>query len=143
VDAHWYPTQLGQRAKVDEFLDFWQSAMNPAVLRLAQMKLMYKLRFRLAAPDEKVVASAIKDHQKHKKLMKSYFIGDKAFIGGDQPSVADLLAVCTLEQTAVAGVDHSEESDYTSRVAAQCQDFDLLHENVRNAVQTLTDMKML
>ena len=43
MDSHWYPTSLGERVKVDEFLDFWQSAMNPAVLRLVQMKLMFKV----------------------------------------------------------------------------------------------------
>jgi len=143
VEPHWYPTPLGQRVKVDEFLDFWQSMMNPAVLRLVQMKLMYKLRFRLAAPDEKVIAAATKDHQKHKKLIKNYFVGDQAFIGGGQPTIADLLAVCTLEQTAIAGADHSEELDYTSRVAASCPEFDLLHQDVRGGVQTLTDLKLL
>ena len=32
--------------QVDEFLDFWQSTLNPAALALVQNVLMYKLFFR-------------------------------------------------------------------------------------------------
>jgi hypothetical protein len=28
---------------VDEFLDFWQSSMNPNTIKLVQNKLMYKV----------------------------------------------------------------------------------------------------
>ena len=36
---------LQERIKVDEFLDFWQSTLNPVALRLVQNKLMWKVNF--------------------------------------------------------------------------------------------------
>ena len=40
----WYGERdLQDRIKVDEFLDFWQSTLNPASLKFAQQKLGYKV----------------------------------------------------------------------------------------------------
>ena len=40
----WYADRaLKEKVKVDEFLDNWQSTINPTALRLVQNKLMYKV----------------------------------------------------------------------------------------------------
>ena len=40
----WYwDRDLLDRIKVDEFLDYWQSTLNPAALKYAQNKLGYKV----------------------------------------------------------------------------------------------------
>ena len=40
----WYGERdLKDGIKVDEFLDFWQSTLNPAALKFAQNKLGYKV----------------------------------------------------------------------------------------------------
>ena len=40
----WYGERdLKDKIKVDEFLDFWQSTLNPAALKFAQNKLGYKV----------------------------------------------------------------------------------------------------
>ena len=42
---HWYGAKnLEEKIKVDEFLDFWQSTLNPVALKLVQNKLMWKVR---------------------------------------------------------------------------------------------------
>merc|ERR1712240_728253 len=102
----WYGAlDLPTKTKTDEFLDFWQSTLNPVALKLVQNKLMWKLFFRLKAPNEQLISEAEKTHQQQKKIIKNYFLGDKQFIGGESASIADLLCVCTLEQTAIAGAD--------------------------------------
>merc|ERR1712179_456975 len=141
----WYGARdLQEKIKVDEFLDFWQSSFNPVALKLVQNKLMWKLFFRLKAPNEELIAEAQKAHADQTKIVKKYFLADKPFIGGEIASIADLMCVCTLEQTAVAGADHSANSDYMERVReAAGEMYDELTEDVKKIPDTLKAMKML
>merc|ERR1712080_607300 len=86
---------------VDEFLDFYQSTLNPAALALVQNVLMFKLFFRYKEPNAKAIEDASGLHAKHKLLLDSYFLekGSKPFVGGDRASIADLLCAATLDQT--------------------------------------------
>ena len=45
---------------MDEFLDHWQSTLQPTALALVQNKLMWKLFFRLKEPNKQAVAAAEK-----------------------------------------------------------------------------------
>merc|ERR1711963_1334628 len=113
----WYGSKnLQERIKVDEFLDFWQSTLNPVALKLVQNKLMWKLFFRLKAPNEKLIAEAEESHKQQKDIVRKYFLAGRPFIGGESPSIADLMCVCTLEQTAVAGANHESSNEYIERV---------------------------
>ena len=51
----WYPTDLTDRIKIDEFFDFWQSSMNPALIRASQQNHFYKILFKKEVKDEKLV----------------------------------------------------------------------------------------
>ena len=42
---------------MDEFLDHWQSTLQPTALALVQNKLMWKLFFRLKEPNKQAVAA--------------------------------------------------------------------------------------
>ena len=42
-EAWYWDRHLQDRIKVDEFLDYWQSTLNPAALKYAQNKLGYKV----------------------------------------------------------------------------------------------------
>merc|ERR1711963_481394 len=135
----WYGSKnLQERIKVDEFLDFWQSSLNPVALKLVQNKLMWKLFFRLKEPNLKLISEAEKEHEKQKQLVKSYFLGGMPFIGGETISIADLLCVCTLEQTAVAGANHESSKDYIERVRqASLGHYDELTEDCKKIPETL------
>merc|ERR1719193_2421860 len=66
----WYGgLDLKNKIKVDEFLDFWQSTMNPAVLGVVQHTLMYKLFFRLKEQNTEAIKNATKLHQQHKGVL--------------------------------------------------------------------------
>merc|ERR1712183_1038283 len=80
----WYGAMdLQERIKVDEFLDFWQSTLNPVALRLVQNKLMWKLFFRLKAPrNQDIIDEAMKTHEQQKDIVRKYFLTGKPFIGG-------------------------------------------------------------
>ena len=68
------------------------------------------------SPDQEVVEQCWKTHKDHKQIIQEYFIGEKQFIGGDDVSVADLMLVATLQQTALTGCHHGDFQDYISRV---------------------------
>ena len=41
----WYGARsIQEKAKVDEFLDYWQSTLHPNVIRLTQNKLLFKVK---------------------------------------------------------------------------------------------------
>jgi len=138
---------LKDKIKVDEFLDFWQSSLNPAALALVQNVLMFKMFFRLKEPNAKAVADASALHSKHKLLLDSYFLekGAKPFIGGDRASIADLLCAATLDQTKEAGADHAANTDYMERVreAVSAEIYDQVTSDCRAIPSILREMKML
>merc|ERR1712142_1241200 len=72
-----------------------------------------------------------------------YFLAGKPFIGGDSPSIADLMWICTLEQTAAAGADHRTCNDYIERVRQSIVSYDDVTEEWRNVPESLKAMKML
>eukprot|EP00091_Calanus_sinicus_P013867 TRINITY_DN30815_c0_g1_i1.p1 TRINITY_DN30815_c0_g1~~TRINITY_DN30815_c0_g1_i1.p1 ORF type:complete len:106 (+),score=29.68 TRINITY_DN30815_c0_g1_i1:178-495(+) len=105
---------------------------------------MWKLFFRLKAPNEQLIAEAEKAHEQQKDLVRKYFLAGKPFIGGESVSIADLMCVCTLEQTAVAGADHGTSKEYMERVRqATLAVYDELTEDCKNIPETLKAMKML
>eukprot|EP00092_Neocalanus_flemingeri_P028435 GFUD01030876.1.p1 GENE.GFUD01030876.1~~GFUD01030876.1.p1 ORF type:complete len:224 (-),score=68.80 GFUD01030876.1:97-768(-) len=141
----WYGAKdLQERIKVDEFLDFWQSTLNPVALKFVQNKLMWKLFFRLKAPNQELIDEALKAHELQKDIVRKYFLAGKPFIGGETASIADLLCVCTLEQTAAGGVNHDTSKEYMERVRQATLDvYDELTEDCKKIPETLRAMKML
>lgn len=142
----WYGARsLEEKTKIDEFLDNWQSTINPNVMTLVRNNLLYKMVFRKSEPDQKVVKACSKLHTDHKTLIKKYFMGSNQFIGGAQPSIADIMLVCTLQQSGVAGADHSDMKDYISgvREATDTTTYDELDKFIYNLPQSLKEMKML
>jgi len=105
---------------------------------------MWKLFFRLKAPNEKLIAEAEESHKQQKDIVRKYFLAGRPFIGGESPSIADLMCVCTLEQTAVAGANHESSSEYIERVRqATIGCYDELTEDCKRIPETLKSMKML
>ena len=87
----------------------------------------------------------MKAHNDHKTVLKKYFIGSNQFIGGGQPSIADIMMVCTLQQSAAAAADHADVQDYVAKVrdATDTKTYDELDAFIKALPQTLKAMKML
>ena len=103
------------------------------------------MMFRRKEPDQKIVDESLKAHNEHKKVLKDYFIGQNKFVGGDQPSIADILVTTTLQQTELSGADHGDFADYFQgvREATDASSFDELEKHIQALPQSLRDMKML
>jgi hypothetical protein len=77
----WYPTDLQDRIKIDEFFDFWQSSMNPALIRASQQNHFYKILLKKEKKDETLVqgiqncsicSKTLYISKKSKQRLKSY-----------------------------------------------------------------------
>nr|AQS22579.1 glutathione s-transferase theta-1-like protein [Pseudodiaptomus poplesia] len=139
----WYPKDLKKRAKVDEFLDHWHSTFNPTIFNLMRNKLFYKMLFRADKPDEKVIAELRKAKDSNNKLFNSYFIKGKPFVAGEAPSIADILATVTMDQTSLIGEDLSPVTAYMDRVKSHLEGYDELHKVAMEMPVTLRKMKMI
>ncbi|KAF3851500.1 hypothetical protein F7725_013272 [Dissostichus mawsoni] len=91
---HWYPADLQQRARVNEYLS-WQH-MN---LRAHGSKV-----FLLKVPKEKMDA-AVQDLNQSLQMLEDKFLQNKPFIVGDKISVADLVAIVEIIQPVATGLD--------------------------------------
>jgi hypothetical protein len=51
--------EISDRIKIDEFFDFWQSTMNPSLIRASLQNHFYKILFKKEQKDEKLVKGSI------------------------------------------------------------------------------------
>ena len=101
IDNSLYPTNLQDRARVDEYLE-WQH-MNTRMTCSYYYILKYlKPRTIGKSPDDdRIVASAQKQMEDTLNIIEKQWLSDdkQTFIGGlKDVSMADLLAACELEQ---------------------------------------------
>uniref|UniRef100_A0A3Q2Y6E2 Glutathione S-transferase theta 1a n=1 Tax=Hippocampus comes TaxID=109280 RepID=A0A3Q2Y6E2_HIPCM len=91
---HWYPADLRQRARVNEYLS-WQQ-MN---LRAHGSKV-----FLLKVGSFKFVV-VVEELSQTVDVLDKYFLGEKLFLCGASISLADLVAVAEIMQPVSSGVD--------------------------------------
>ena len=99
-----YPTEPGRRAMVDSAMFYLIGTMYPLVARATYPVLHFaqypgEVGWSDADDDAKLQAqqAAIAALAKPIDVFHVFFIGDKAFIGGDVPSIADIRLAATLE----------------------------------------------
>ncbi|XP_014262384.1 glutathione S-transferase theta-1-like [Cimex lectularius] len=139
VDDHWYPNDVKEQAKVDEYLE-WQHLGTRFACG------MY-FRIMWLTPMATKVAPNSKLAEKHKELMvntcntvQDVWLGDKKYICGDKISIADLLAVSELEQPRLAGYDPREGrpklAEYMERVRQDTNpSYDVAHKVLNTIVE--------
>nr|XP_020450942.1 glutathione S-transferase theta-1-like isoform X2 [Monopterus albus] len=104
VADHWYPADLQQRARVDEYLSWQHMNLRAHGTKVLLLKFMYPLVMDSEPPKEKVDA-AVEDLNQSLKLLEEKFLQSKSFIIGEQISLADLVAIVALMQPIGAGMD--------------------------------------
>jgi glutathione S-transferase len=99
-----YPTDPGARAMVDNAMFYLIGTFYPLVARATYPTLgfaQYPGEVATSDADDAMKAKAQQDAQEALAepldVFRSYFVGDKRFIGGDQPSIADMRLAATLE----------------------------------------------
>jgi glutathione S-transferase len=119
-----YPTDLKRRAMIDSANFYTMSMLYPLVARATYPRLSF------AGYPGEVATSEASDEDKESarkaaedaipRILETYrdFYGaDGGFIGGDQPSIADIRLACTLEFLAVTDLELPEwTKDYLERV---------------------------
>uniref|UniRef100_A0A8C6SU31 glutathione transferase n=1 Tax=Neogobius melanostomus TaxID=47308 RepID=A0A8C6SU31_9GOBI len=104
---HWFPKDLQKRARVNEYLS-WQHLG----IRMHGSKIfVMKVNFHIGQPETPLsnlrdkMARAMEDLNWSLDLIEKTFIKDGGFIGGEQISIADLVAIVEIMQPFASGVD--------------------------------------
>lgn len=99
-----YPTDPGQRAMVDSAMFYLVGTLYPLVARATYPTLgfpQYAGEVATSEADEAMKAKAQKDAEEAiafpLEAFHAHFLDGRRFIGGDQPSIADIRLVVTLE----------------------------------------------
>lgn len=102
--TQFYPTDPGERAMVDNAMFYLIGTFYPLLTRATYPTLQfpqYPGEVGTSEADADMKAKAQKDAEAALadplEAFRSFFLDDRKFIGGDQPSIADLRWVATLE----------------------------------------------
>jgi glutathione S-transferase len=119
-----YPTDPGARAMVDNAMFYLIGTFYPLVARATYPTLgfaQYPGEVATSDADEAMKAKAQQDAEaalaEPLDVFRSYFIGDQPFIGGEQPSIADIRLAATLEFLRAIDYDFPDwAEDYMARI---------------------------
>nr|XP_044988466.1 glutathione S-transferase theta-2-like isoform X2 [Jaculus jaculus] len=120
VADHWYPADPQTRARVHEYLG-WHSDNIRGTFGVLLWALVVGPLMGARVPDEKVERNEAQMNQALQWLQDK-FLGDKAFLTGQQVTLADLMALEELMQPAAVGFDlfkrHPRLAAWRGRVEA-------------------------
>jgi glutathione S-transferase len=101
---HFYPSDPGRRAMVDNAMFYLIGTFYPLVARATYPRLkfaQYPGEVATSAADDAMKEKARKDAEQALadplEVFNSFFMDGKPFIGGDHPSIADIRLAATLE----------------------------------------------
>uniref|UniRef100_A0ABM5F258 glutathione transferase n=1 Tax=Pogona vitticeps TaxID=103695 RepID=A0ABM5F258_9SAUR len=101
---HWYPSDLQERARVDEYLSWQHMDTRMAGSKVYLAQVLAPLFLGHPLPPEK-----LEEHTRKLdgvlKLFEEKFLQDRPFIAGRDISLADLVAIVELMQPVAAGHD--------------------------------------
>ncbi|XP_071765493.1 glutathione S-transferase theta-1b [Centroberyx gerrardi] len=141
----WYPTDLQQRARVNEYLSWQHMAIRMHGSKIFWLRLMIPKILGVEVPQDKMDA-AVEDLNGSLKLIEEKFIQDRPFIAGEQISLADLVAIVEIMQPVGAGLDVFEGrprlSAWRDRVQAAIgkELFDDAHQGILAAQEMVKTM---
>jgi glutathione S-transferase len=99
-----YPTDPGERAMVDSAMFYLIGTFYPLLARATYPTLgfgQYPGEVATSDADDDAKAKAAKDAEAALagplEVYRTFFLGDRPFIGGDRPSIADMRLAATLE----------------------------------------------
>lgn len=108
VPDHWYPANLEKRAKINEFLFWHVNVVRPLITKHFWLKVLAPTLLGRAAPAAKLEAVA-QEFTEALNQFENTFLCDKAYISGEELSLADIVSFCDLLQATRAGQDIFEE----------------------------------
>jgi glutathione S-transferase len=125
-----YPADPGERAMVDSAMFYLIGTLYPLLARATYPTLgfgQYPGEVGTSDADDAAKAKAAKDAEAALagplEVYRAFFLGDRQFIGGDEPSIADMRLAATLEF--LRAVDYrfpDWAEDYMSRIESTLGD---------------------
>nr|XP_046256203.1 glutathione S-transferase theta-1b [Scatophagus argus] len=100
----WYPADLQQRARVNEYLSWQHMAIRSHGSKMFWLRLLVPKALGVEVPQDKLDA-ALEDLNGSLKLIEEKFLQDRPFIAGDHVSLADLVAIVEIMQPVGSGLD--------------------------------------
>ncbi|XP_051925057.1 glutathione S-transferase theta-1a [Hippocampus zosterae] len=104
IPDHWYPADLRQRARVNEYLSWQQMNLRAHGSKVFLLKNMYPLVMGQPVPKDKM-SSVVEELSQTVDVLEKYFLGENLFLCGASISLADLVAVAEIMQPVSSGVD--------------------------------------
>ena len=92
----WYPGDLPARAAVEQWLDWTQCRLGPAVT-----SIVFNRVFMGDKADQEAIARGIEQMLELSDILEKYLAG-KVYLAGDRPSIADLALASNLFQLGLA-----------------------------------------
>lgn len=104
IPDHWYPKDLRERAKVDEYLSWQHNNTRAGCAGFFLMKYLQPA-ITLKKPSEGRIKFAKAHMETTLNLLENVWLKDERFLATDKMSFADLMAACELEQPKIADYD--------------------------------------
>ncbi|XP_022623820.1 glutathione S-transferase theta-1-like [Seriola dumerili] len=154
VADHWFPADLQQRARVNEYLSWQHMNLRAHGSKVFLLRSLFPVIMGSEVPKEKMDA-AVEDLKQSLDLLEEKFLQNKPFIIGDKISLADLVAIVEIMQPVGAGVDAFEGRPklltWRARVTKEFGEklFDEAHKTIMNVsslpqmMQNNTELEML
>ncbi|XP_033947335.1 glutathione S-transferase theta-1a [Pseudochaenichthys georgianus] len=101
---HWYPADLQQRARVNEYLSWQHMNLRAHGSKVFLLKTVFPVIMGSEVPKEKM-DTAVQDLNQSLQMLEDKFLQNKPFIVGDKISVADLVAIVEIIQPVATGLD--------------------------------------
>jgi len=125
-----YPTDPGERAMVDSAMFYLIGTLYPLLARATYPTLgfgQYPGEVGTSDADDAAKAKAAKDAEAALagplEVYRAFFLGDRPFIGGDEPSIADMRLAATLEFLRAIDYPFPDwAEDYMSRIESTLGD---------------------
>jgi len=140
VADHWYPKDVKQQARVDEFMAWQHLGLRSPLTRALLAKLKPEA-LSATPPSESQHAEHQTKRDEALDLMENLWLeGDAKFVAGDEISIADLLAVGEIEMLRLVGYNPREGrpklTAYLDRVQDQLSSFyDEVHAPLKAAAE--------
>nr|XP_040050618.1 glutathione S-transferase theta-1a [Gasterosteus aculeatus aculeatus] len=104
VKDHWFPEDLQQRARVNEYLSWQHLNLRAHGSKVFLLKALFPVVMGYEVAQEKMEA-AVEDLNQSLRLLEEKFLQSRAFLIGEKISLADLVAIVEIMQPVGVGVD--------------------------------------